>query len=185
MAVDRLTTEDQRMLWPEEIWPQDIGALAILGGGSLAGGGRPLPDRDRAGGDRSPAAPGAPVPATAVRATARAGRPAMGRCPAVDLRDDVRVVPLPAPVTRPRRCVRLNSCADATWTSPARCGKCASSQGCPPAGSVAVEPSVANPEAFVSVGFAFLASPGRLRVEPKAFVSVGFALRVCSLPYGV
>jgi hypothetical protein len=31
--VDRLTDEDQRMLWPDEIWPQEIGALAVLGGG--------------------------------------------------------------------------------------------------------------------------------------------------------
>jgi diacylglycerol O-acyltransferase len=39
--VDRLTDEDQRMLWPDEIWPQDIGALAVLDGGGLAGpGGR-------------------------------------------------------------------------------------------------------------------------------------------------
>jgi len=34
--VDRLTDEDQRMLWPDEIWPQEIGALAVLDGG-LAG----------------------------------------------------------------------------------------------------------------------------------------------------
>ena len=33
--MDRLTAEDQRMLWPDEIWPQDIGALPILDGGSL------------------------------------------------------------------------------------------------------------------------------------------------------
>jgi hypothetical protein len=26
--VDRLTDDDQRMLWPDEIWPQEIGALA-------------------------------------------------------------------------------------------------------------------------------------------------------------
>ena len=49
--VDRLTDEDQRMLWPDEIWPQDIGALAVLDGG-LAGPGGP-------GGDRRPAASGA------------------------------------------------------------------------------------------------------------------------------
>jgi diacylglycerol O-acyltransferase / wax synthase len=38
--VDRLTDEDQRMLWPDEIWPQEIGALAVLDGG-LAGPGGP------------------------------------------------------------------------------------------------------------------------------------------------
>ena len=30
--VDRLTDEDQRMLWPDEIWPQEIGGLAGPGG---------------------------------------------------------------------------------------------------------------------------------------------------------
>ena len=35
MPVDRLTAEDQLMLWPDEIWPQEIGALAILDGSSL------------------------------------------------------------------------------------------------------------------------------------------------------
>ena len=37
--MDRLTDEDQRMLWPDEIWPQEISALAVLDGG-LAGPGR-------------------------------------------------------------------------------------------------------------------------------------------------
>ena len=39
--MDRLTAEDQLMLWPDEIWPHEIGALAILDGSSLLGlGGR-------------------------------------------------------------------------------------------------------------------------------------------------
>jgi hypothetical protein len=38
--VDRLTDEDQRMLWPDEIWPQEIGALAVLDGGLASLGGR-------------------------------------------------------------------------------------------------------------------------------------------------
>ena len=38
--VDRLTDEDQRMLWPDEIWPQEIGALAVLDGGLAGPGGR-------------------------------------------------------------------------------------------------------------------------------------------------
>ena len=33
--MERLTAEDQLMLWPDEIWPQDIGALALLDGSSL------------------------------------------------------------------------------------------------------------------------------------------------------
>jgi diacylglycerol O-acyltransferase / wax synthase len=35
MSIERLSAEDQIMLWPDEIWPQDIGALAILDGGDL------------------------------------------------------------------------------------------------------------------------------------------------------
>jgi diacylglycerol O-acyltransferase len=35
MPMERLTAEDQLMLWPDEIWPQDIGALAVLDGSSL------------------------------------------------------------------------------------------------------------------------------------------------------
>ena len=33
--MERLTAEDQLMLWPDEIWPQDIGALAVLDGSGL------------------------------------------------------------------------------------------------------------------------------------------------------
>lgn len=35
MPVERLTAEDQIMLWPDEIWPQEIGALAGLDGSRL------------------------------------------------------------------------------------------------------------------------------------------------------
>jgi diacylglycerol O-acyltransferase len=35
MSIERLTAEDQLMLWPDEIWPQDIGAVAVLDGGNL------------------------------------------------------------------------------------------------------------------------------------------------------
>jgi hypothetical protein len=38
--VDRLTDDDQRMLWPDEIWAQEIGALAVLDGGLAGPGGR-------------------------------------------------------------------------------------------------------------------------------------------------
>ncbi len=95
--VDRLTDEDQRMLWPDEIWPQDIGALAIVDGGGLAG-------------------PGGRVRIEAVRDVIAARlhlvprfrqllyvpRPGLGRplwvdAPAFDLADHVRVLPLPDP----------------------------------------------------------------------------------------
>jgi len=35
MPIERLTTEDRMMLWPDQIWPQDMGALAILDGTNL------------------------------------------------------------------------------------------------------------------------------------------------------
>lgn len=35
MTIERLSAEDQIMLWPDEIWPQDIGALVVLEGDSL------------------------------------------------------------------------------------------------------------------------------------------------------
>jgi diacylglycerol O-acyltransferase / wax synthase len=34
-TIERLTAEDQLMLWPDEIWPQDIGAVAVLEGSNL------------------------------------------------------------------------------------------------------------------------------------------------------
>lgn len=37
MSIERLSPEDQIMLWPDEIWPQDIGALAVLDGNNLLG----------------------------------------------------------------------------------------------------------------------------------------------------
>ena len=35
MRMQRLTAEDQLMLWPDALWPQEIGALAIFDGRSL------------------------------------------------------------------------------------------------------------------------------------------------------
>jgi diacylglycerol O-acyltransferase / wax synthase len=35
MPIERLTAEDEIMLWPDEIWPQDIGAIAVLDGSTL------------------------------------------------------------------------------------------------------------------------------------------------------
>jgi diacylglycerol O-acyltransferase / wax synthase len=35
MPMERLTAEDQLMLWPDKLWPQEIGALALLDGSDL------------------------------------------------------------------------------------------------------------------------------------------------------
>jgi diacylglycerol O-acyltransferase / wax synthase len=35
VSIERLTAEDQIMLWPDQIWPQDIGAIAVLDGSAL------------------------------------------------------------------------------------------------------------------------------------------------------
>ena len=78
--VDRLTGEDQRMLWPDEIWPQEIGALAVLDGGLAGPGGRVRVEAVR----EVIAARLRLVPRfrqLAVRAAARAGPAAMGRRP--------------------------------------------------------------------------------------------------------
>jgi len=95
--VDRLTDEDQRMLWPDEIWPQDIGALAILDGGGLAG-----PDgRVRIEAVRDVIAARLHL-VPRFRQLLYVPRPGLGRplwvdAPAFDLADHVRVLPLPDP----------------------------------------------------------------------------------------
>ena len=97
MAVDRLTAEDQRMLWPDEIWPQDIGALAILDGSHLL---------EASGGFRIEAV--REVIAARLHLVPRfrqllyAPRPGLGRplwvdAPAFHLADHVQVVPVPDP----------------------------------------------------------------------------------------
>ena len=95
--MDRLTDEDQRMLWPDELWPQEIGVLAVLDGSGLAG-------------------PGGGVRIEAVRDVIAArlhlvprfrqvlyepgpglGRPLWVDAPAFDLADHVQVAPVPSP----------------------------------------------------------------------------------------
>ena len=97
MPVDRLTAEDQLMLWPDETWPQEIGALAILDATRLPG-------------------PGGRFPIGALREVIAArlhlvprfrqllyvprrglGGPLWVDAPAFDLAAHVRVVPLPDP----------------------------------------------------------------------------------------
>jgi diacylglycerol O-acyltransferase / wax synthase len=34
-SIQRLTAEDQLILWPDEVWPQDVGAVGVLDGRSL------------------------------------------------------------------------------------------------------------------------------------------------------
>ena len=95
--VDRLTDDDQRMLWPEEIWPQEIGALTVLAGGLADPGGRVRVEAVRG------------VITARLRLVPRfrqllyLPRPGLGRplwidAPAFDLADHVRVVPVPAAV---------------------------------------------------------------------------------------
>jgi diacylglycerol O-acyltransferase len=97
MPVDRLTAEDQRMLWPDEFWPQDIGALAVLDGGCLLeAGGRVRVEAVR----EVISARLHLVPR--FRQLLYVPRPGLGGplwvdAPAFDLADHVRVVPLAAP----------------------------------------------------------------------------------------
>jgi diacylglycerol O-acyltransferase / wax synthase len=95
MPVDRLTDEDQRMLWPDEVWPQEIGALAVLDGSDLAG-----PDgRFRVEAVREVIAARLDL-VPRFRQLLYTPRPGLGRplwvdAPAFDLADHVRVFPLP------------------------------------------------------------------------------------------
>ena len=76
--MERLTAEDQLMLWPDEIWPQDIGALAVLDGGSLldADGRFRIEAVREAVAGRLHLVP--QVPAAPLRTAATAGRAAVG-----------------------------------------------------------------------------------------------------------
>jgi diacylglycerol O-acyltransferase len=38
VTIERLTPEDELMLWPDEVWPQDIGALILMDDGGLPDG---------------------------------------------------------------------------------------------------------------------------------------------------
>jgi diacylglycerol O-acyltransferase / wax synthase len=94
--VDRLTDEDQRMLWPDEFWPQDIGALAVLDGGLAGPGGRLRIEAVR----EVIAARLHLVPR--FRQLLYVPRPGLGRplwvdAPSFDLADHVQVLPLPDP----------------------------------------------------------------------------------------
>ncbi len=97
MPIERLTAEDQLMLWPDEIWPQDIGAIAVLDGSNLhdAGGRFRIEAVNDVVAGRLHLVPRfrqllfTPPP--------RVGGPLWVDAPAFDLADHLRVLPLPAP----------------------------------------------------------------------------------------
>jgi diacylglycerol O-acyltransferase len=97
IAVERLTAEDQVMLWPDEIWPQEIGAVAILDGTSLLDkNGRFLIDNVRqAIGARLHLAPR--FRQLLYRPRRGLGGPLWVDDAAFDLTEHVRVIPLAAP----------------------------------------------------------------------------------------
>jgi diacylglycerol O-acyltransferase / wax synthase len=97
MPMERLTPEDQLMLWPDEIWPQDIGALALLEGSSLLD-----PDDRFRIGDVRDAIAGRLDLVPRFRQLLyvpprRLGGPLWVDAPAFDLTDHIAVLPLPAP----------------------------------------------------------------------------------------
>ncbi len=97
MPMERLTAEDQLMLWPDEIWPQDIGALAVLDGSSLFD-----PDGSFRIGDVRDAIAGRLDLVPRFRQLLyvpprRLGGPLWVDAPAFDLTEHVAVLPLPAP----------------------------------------------------------------------------------------
>jgi diacylglycerol O-acyltransferase len=94
--LDRLSAEDQLILWPDQVWPQDIGALGVLEGGSLL---------DLEGGFQLEAAKQAVEGRLDLLRRFRQvlylprrglGGPLWIDAPAFDLRDHVRVEELPA-----------------------------------------------------------------------------------------
>jgi hypothetical protein len=123
MPMERLTAEDQLMLWPDEIWPQDIGALALLEGSSLLdpdGRFRIETVREAVAGRLDVVPRFRQLLYVPPR---QLGGPLWVDAPAVDLADHVKVLPLPAPsVTsavgdvvpyRTARRTRRAVCADA------------------------------------------------------------------------
>jgi len=97
MPIERLSADDQIMLWPDEIWPQDIGAIAVLDGSNLLdpdGRFRIEVVREAVAG-RLHLVPRFRqllyVPPKWL------GGPLWVDAPAFDLADHVRVLPLPAP----------------------------------------------------------------------------------------
>ena len=121
--MDKLTDEDQCMLWPDEIWPQEIGALAVLDGGLAGPGGRVRVEAVRG------------VIAARLRLVPRfrqllyvpgpgLGRPLWVDAPVFDLADHVRVVPVPAPGDE---AALLRAAEQLRWVRlgrPGRCGRC-------------------------------------------------------------
>ncbi len=95
--MERLTAEDQIMLWPDALWPQEIGAIAVLDGAALL---------DSAGRVRIRAVRQAVAGRLHLVPRFRQllyqpgrglGGPLWVDAPAFNLADHVRVVPLPAP----------------------------------------------------------------------------------------
>jgi diacylglycerol O-acyltransferase / wax synthase len=97
MPMERLTAEDQLMLWPDQIWPQDIGALAVLDGSSLldAGGGFRIEAVREVIAGRLHLAPR--FRQLLYAPPRRLGGPLWVDAPAFDLTDHVAVLPVPAP----------------------------------------------------------------------------------------
>ena len=95
--MERLTAEDMVMLWPDEVWPQEIGCLAVLDGASLLD-----PDGRFRIEDVRAAVAGRLHRVPRFRQLLYRPRPGLGPplwvdATAFDLRDHVRVLPVPAP----------------------------------------------------------------------------------------
>jgi diacylglycerol O-acyltransferase len=97
VAVDRISAEDQLVLWPDPVWPQDIGALVLLDGTDL------IDEDGRLRIEQLRDAIAARLPAVPrfrqVLVTPRRGlgRPLWVDDAAFDLDAHVRVAPVPAP----------------------------------------------------------------------------------------
>ena len=97
MPIERLTAEDEIMLWPDEIWPQDIGAIALFDGANLfAADGRFRIEAVRGAVERKLHL--APRFRQLLRVPpAELGGPLWIDAPTFDIADHVRLLPLPPP----------------------------------------------------------------------------------------
>ena len=127
MLMERLTAEDQLMLWPDEIWPQDIGALAVLDGSSLLdtdGRFRIEAVREAVAG-RLHLVPGSSSTYRRDGWAVRCG----WMLPISILTTTLGSFDFRGPATRPSSCSQLSSCGSDVWIGHARCGRCGFSPG--------------------------------------------------------
>jgi hypothetical protein len=133
--MERLTAEDQLMLWPDQLWPQEIGCIGVLEGENLfdSTGSLKIDEVAEVIAARVHLAPG-----FASSCTNRAPCSAR-RCgwipPSSTFATTCIFFRYGHPLMRPSCCSRLSNCGRAAWIGRGHCGRCGSSPGSPEIGS--------------------------------------------------